>query len=163
AYLRSGHLTGRRVQRAALVLSVASIAGAFAGARLNTILDSRVFGLLLGAFVLGIGLVLLARQRRGGTAREGFELGGRRADLAMLGVGLGVGVPGGLLGVGGPVLAVPVMVVMGVPMLTAVALAQVQSIFIAAFATTGFALQGAVDVRLGALVGVPLLVGTAGG
>ena len=78
----------------------------------------------------------------------------------MAAIGLGVGLPGGLLGVGGPVLAVPLMIVVGVPMLLAVALAQVQSVFIAAFATWGYALQGAIDWWLAVLVGVPLLVGT---
>src|SRR5690554_6562042 len=92
-----------------------------------------------------------------------FELNNRKADIMMVAVGLGVGLPGGLLGVGGPVLAVPIMVVLGVPMLVGVALAQVQSIFIAVFATVGFAMHGAIDWMLALLVGVPLLIGTIAG
>lgn len=81
----------------------------------------------------------------------------------MIAIGLGVGLPGGLLGVGGPVLAVPLLVLGGVPMLLALALAQVQSVLIALFATTGYALQGAVDLSLALLVGVPLALGTLAG
>ena len=74
-------------------------------------------------------------------------------------IGVVVGIPGGMLGVGGPVIAVPLLVVAGVPMLVAVALAQVQSVFLAAGATLGYASQGAVSWPLAVLVGVPELVG----
>ncbi|RAL25365.1 permease [Lujinxingia litoralis] len=164
AYLRSGQLAPPTARTSALILSLTSVLGAFAGARLNTVLDADLFGLLLGAFVLLTGVLILWRER-GNAAAPGadFELGSPTGRLAMAGLGLAVGLPGGLLGVGGPVLAVPLMVVLGVPMLLAVALAQVQSIFIAAFAALGFALQGAIDLSLALLVGVPLLIGTAAG
>ena len=68
-----------------------------------------------------------------------------------------------LLGVGGPVLAVPALVLLRVPFLLAVALAQVQSIFISSFAALGYALQGVIDWWLAVLVGIPLLAGTAAG
>lgn len=51
------------------------------------------------------------------------------------------------------------LVVLGVGMLSAVAVAQVQSVFIATFATAGYALNGAVSLPLALLVGVPQLVG----
>jgi uncharacterized membrane protein YfcA len=163
AYLRSGELSGPGVRRAALLLSVASVVGAFFGAQLNTILDARLFGMLLGGFVLLTGLIIVVRQRLGLTTVERFDLDSTKGSVAMVGVGLAVGLPGGLLGVGGPVLAVPIMVVLGVPMLVGVALAQVQSIFIAAFATFGYALHGAIDWWLALLVGIPLLIGTVAG
>ena len=163
AYLRSGELSGPGVRRAALVLSAASVVGAFLGAQLNTILDARLFGMLLGGFVLLTGLILVVRQRMGLASAEEFELDSTKGLVAMGGVGLAVGLPGGLLGVGGPVLAVPIMVVLGVPMLVGVALAQVQSIFISAFATFGYALHGAIDWTLALLVGIPLLIGTIAG
>ncbi|AWV89735.1 sulfite exporter TauE/SafE family protein [Bradymonas sediminis] len=163
AYLRSGELSKPGARRAALVLGAASVIGAFAGAQLNTILDARLFGIMLGAFVLLTGLIILIRRVMGLSSDADFELNTPKADIAMVAIGLGVGLPGGLLGVGGPVLAVPIMVVLGVPMLVGVALAQVQSIFIAAFATVGFAIHGAIDWSLALLVGVPLLIGTVAG
>jgi len=44
-------------------------------------------------------------------------------------------------------------------MLLAVAAAQVQSIFIATFAASGYFLQGNVSVPLAVVIGVPLLLG----
>src|SRR5690554_6764066 len=123
AYLRSGQLATPTARNAALILSLTSVVGAFVGARLNTILDAKLFGLLLGGFVLLTGLIILARERSQGRSLEDpvdFDLDSPKGRMAMAGLGLAVGLPGGLLGVGGPVLAVPLMVVLGVPMLLAV-------------------------------------------
>ncbi len=57
-------------------------------------------------------------------------------------------------------LAVPLLVLCGVPMLTAVGMAQVQSVAIAGFATLGYVTRGAVDWTLALLIGVPLVIGT---
>lgn len=148
-----------------MFLSLASVAGAFLGAWINTLLDATLFGRLLGLFVLITGLIIFLRERRvkGKEPAAHRDLTTGASTRWMLLVGFAVGLPGGLLGVGGPVLAVPVLVVLGVPMLLAVALAQVQSIFIASFATLGYAMQGSIDVFLMFLVGVPLLVGTFAG
>ncbi len=163
AYLRSGELANRQAATSAFTLSIASVVGAFSGSQLNTTLDAQLFGLLLALFVLGTGLIILYRHYRGLSAITDIDtstLGGQ-ALLAL--VGLAVGLPGGLLGVGGPVLAVPLLIMLGMPMLLAVALAQVQSIFISAFATAGYAIHGAIDVSLAFLVGIPLLIGTVSG
>ncbi len=163
AYLRSGQLAGSVARRAALLLSAASVIGSFAGAQINTRIETEVFGILLGLFVLVTGLIILQRRLRGLKPVHDIDLQSNKGTAAMLGIGLIVGLPGGLLGVGGPVLAVPLMVLVGVPMLLAVALAQVQSIFISAFATGGYAIHGAVDWILALLVGIPLVVGTVAG
>jgi uncharacterized membrane protein YfcA len=68
-----------------------------------------------------------------------------------------------MLGVGGPVVAVPLLVLADVPMLVAVAAAQVQSIFIAAFATAGYVFRGAVSAELAVLIGTPMLGGVVAG
>ena len=163
AYLRSGQLANKTAGRAALLLSIASVIGAFFGAQLNTLLDARVFGALLGGFVLMTGLIIVVRQRKGLDPLKELDLDSRAGTIAMLGIGIAVGLPGGLLGVGGPVLAVPLLVILGVPMLLALALAQVQSIFISAFATVGYAIHGAIQWDLAVLVGIPLLIGTVAG
>lgn len=181
AYLRSGELRGPAATRAAMVLSGASVVGAFAGAWLNTRLDATSFGALLGAFVAGTGVLILVREWRGrsppgesvpvsastpappGAPADGGPGSMGPGPTGMALVGLGVGLPAGLLGVGGPVLAVPVLVMLGTPMLLAVGLAQVQSIFISAFAALGYAMQGVIDWGVALLVGLPLLVGTAAG
>lgn len=163
AYWRSGHLNGTFVQRDAAILSLTSIVGALAGSGLNAFLDRTAFGIALGLFVGATALLMLWRQAKGLGTLINLKPGSRQALGIMAAIGVGVGVPGGMLGVGGPVLAVPLLVLCGLPMLTAVAMAQVQSVFIACFATAGYVWQGAVDVSLALLIGLPLLIGTWAG
>ncbi|WP_329432253.1 MULTISPECIES: sulfite exporter TauE/SafE family protein [unclassified Streptomyces] len=74
-------------------------------------------------------------------------------------VGFGIAVVAGLFGLGGPMLNVPLLVVCGLPVLSALAAAQAQSVVIAAIGTVGYVLHGFVDRGLAALVGVPKPVG----
>lgn len=163
AYLRSGEMRTGEGRELAVVLSASSVLGALAGAYVNALVPRAVFGGLLGGVAMLVGGVILYRVRRGFSPVYDLEIG-TSTGRAVLGVlGFGLGVASGLLGIGGPVLAVPALVLVGVPMLLAVGVAQVQSIFIAAFATAGYALQGAVLLPLAVVVGVPLLLGVVVG
>lgn len=163
AYVRSGELDGTEGRRMAAILSASSVVGALAGAHLNTYVSRQLFGMLLGGFAALVGLLLLYRERYRLGSVGGVDVSRTSGRLALGGLGLALGVSSGLIGVGGPVLAVPALVVVGVPMLLAVGVAQVQSIFIAAFATTGYLVQGNVSLPFVALVGVPQLVGVVVG
>lgn len=163
AYVRSGELATGPAREAATVTSLAAVLGALAGARLNLFVADRLFGLLLAAFLAGVALLLAYREAVG--IEPGGLLGNTRCRRRLLlgTVGGAIGVLGGLLGVGGPVVAVPAFVALGMPMLRALAVAQVQSIFLAAFAALGYAAVGAVDLGLAILVGVPQLIGVVAG
>jgi hypothetical protein len=163
SYVRSGELADRRRLRLAAGLSLGGVVGALLGVELNAVVSERVFGTLLGLFLMAVA-VLVWRQTRGprGTSDEASRATAaedRIGPLAGSVVGLFVGTAGGLLGVGGPVLAVPILVAGGVPMLAAVAAAQVQSVFVSGFAATGYLARGAVSLPLALFVGVPELLG----
>jgi hypothetical protein len=74
-------------------------------------------------------------------------------------VGVAVGLVSGILGLGGPMLSVPLLLALGVGVLEALAAAQVQSIVIASVGTIGYALHGSVDWPLVGLIGLPELAG----
>jgi uncharacterized membrane protein YfcA len=162
-YLQSGQLNSKAAFKSAMVLSLTSMLGAYAGSEVNKLLDASAFAILLGLFVFFTGLIILYRQYNALAPDKRLKLNSTKGLGWMAAVGIAVGLPGGLLGVGGPVLAVPLLVVLGVPMLMSVALAQVQSIFISAMATVGYTFQGAVDWQLAAILGVPLIIGTFAG
>lgn len=162
-YLQSGQLNSKAAFKSAMVLSLSSMLGAYAGSEINKLLDVSAFAILLGLFVFLTGLIILYRQYNALAPAKRLKIDSTRGLFWMAAVGMAVGLPGGLLGVGGPVLAVPLLVVLGVPMLMSVALAQVQSIFISAMATVGYTIQGTVDWYLAGILGVPLIIGTVTG
>jgi hypothetical protein len=159
AYLRSGELTSRPAREAAVVLSGAGIVGALIGTRLNLLAGDELFGYLLSAFLIGTA-GLIAYREWSGIEPRGLLDGSVFYRWALLGgTGGSIGVLGGLLGVGGPVVAVPALVGLGMPMLRALAVAQVQSIFLSLFAAVGYGTVGALDPVFALLVGFPQLVG----
>jgi hypothetical protein len=159
AYLRSGELAIAANVRIAIVLGVSSILGALGGAQVNTYVSRELFGLLLGGFTVLVGLVVIYREHSVGLPQYEIDLMSLRGVVVMGSLGLSLGAVSSLLGVGGPIVAVPVLVVLGVGMLPALAIAQVQAVFIATFATIGYALNDAVSLTLALIVGVPQIVG----
>ncbi|WP_263788878.1 sulfite exporter TauE/SafE family protein [Salinibacter grassmerensis] len=173
-YVWSGELATRASWEAALALSGAGAVGALTGTLLNLQASDQLFGDLLGAFLVSTaGLVVYREYVSGrtdgipgssvpGSSVPGSSVPGSSSSLRrgiLTAVGGGVGVLSGLLGVGGPVIAVPTLVSFGMPMLRAVAVAQVQSVFLALFAAVGYGAAGAIDFSLALLVGVPQLFG----
>lgn len=159
-YLRSGEFAYGHAREIAIVLSATSIIGALAGSQANLLVPDRIFGYLLAAFVASVGGLIVYREAVGLRPTDRLEtVPDRQRRLLVGGIGLGIGFLGGLLGVGGPVVAVPVLIVLGVPMLVAVAVAQIQSVFISGFATIGYFAADAVSIPLAVLVGIPQLIG----
>lgn len=84
----------------------------------------------------------------------------RRSHLVLMGVvGAAVGFVSGLTGVGGPVLSIPVMVVLGVAPITAIAAGQVIQLAAAGSGTIGNLVHGAIDYSLAAWLTVVQLGG----
>lgn len=155
AYLHSGQLRERLTRRTAGILCASALAGTPLGVLVNTAISHRSFGALLGVFVAVVAVLVWYREYRPGTRRDS-----EHASLPVLAVlGFGVAVASGLFGVGGPLLTVPLLVVLGVPLLASLAAAQVQSVVIAAVGTAGYLADGSISWSLAVLVGVPELVG----
>lgn len=153
AYARSGQLREQQTRRTAAILSVAAVIGAPIGVLVNGLVSGRAFGILLGFFVTVVAVLVWVRDRR--AHAEPATTG--TATLAVLGAA--VAVASGLFGVGGPMLTVPLLVCLGVPVLSALAAAQAQSVVIATAGTIGYVVQGDIDWSLALLVGLPEVCG----
>lgn len=162
-YARSGELTTGPARKATILLSGTGIVGALAGTRVNLVINDQLFGVLLSVFLASVGVLLAYRELVGIKPRGLLGETAIQRHIILAIVGGSIGILGGMLGVGGPVVAVPVLVALGMPMLQAIAVAQVQSIFLALFATIGYLLVGAVDVTTAVLVGIPQLIGVLAG
>ncbi|WP_345603096.1 sulfite exporter TauE/SafE family protein [Tomitella cavernea] len=164
AFARSGQLRQAHTRRTALTLAGAAVIGTPVGVLVNAQLSQRAFGYVLAAVVAVVALLLWYRERRGAGRETAVVTGAvaprRHPDpVTVAGIGAAVSVTGGIVGIGGPMLAVPLLIACGVPVLESLAAAQAQSIVIAAIGSVGYAAQGAIDWPLALLVGVPELAG----
>lgn len=154
AYTRSGQLREPETRRTALILAGTAVLGTPIGVQLNTLVSPRAFGIVLALLVTAVAGLVWFRERRTPTQN--------RAHPPVVGVvllGLAVAVASGIVGIGGPMLTVPLLIALRVPVLEALAAAQAQSIVIAGVGTIGYLAHGAIDWPLAAIVGVPELIG----
>lgn len=154
AYTRSGQLREPATRRTAVVLSLAALAGTPLGVLVNSSVSKRMFGIVLGVLVAGAAGLVLLRERRAAAVPRAHP---STPTVAVL--GFSVAVAAGIVGIGGPMLTVPLLVALGVPVLESLAAAQAQSVVVAGVGTLGYVAHGAVDWPLAALVGVPELAG----
>lgn len=154
AYTRSGQLREPDTRRTALLLAVTAVVGTPAGVLINTAVSKRAFGLVLGIFVALVALLVWYRERHRPAATRAHP-----SARLVVPLGLAVAVASGIVGIGGPMLTVPLLVAVGVPVLESLAAAQLQSIVIAGVGTLGYVVSGAIDWPLAALVGIPELAG----
>ncbi|MHA6630935.1 sulfite exporter TauE/SafE family protein [Pseudonocardia sichuanensis] len=154
AYTRSGQLRDPATRRSAMLLAGAAVFGTPLGVLINSGVSEQVFGLVLGSFVTVVAGLVWYREHRARVVPAAHP----SAPLVAV-IGFGVAVAAGIVGIGGPMLTVPLLVALGVPVLESLASAQAQSIVIACVGTVGYLVHGAIDWPLAALVGIPELAG----
>jgi uncharacterized protein len=161
AFAASGQLREAATRRTAVLLAAAAVVGTPAGVLANTHVSKKLFGVLLGVFAVVVAVLVWQRGRR--EAAAGAAPARHPRAAVVVAVGVGVGLVSGLLGLGGPMLSVPLLLALGVEVLAALAAAQVQSIVIATIGTIGYAVHGSVEWGLVLLIGLPVLVGVVVG
>lgn len=159
AFLRSGQLRRHEVRRLALILGGSTLIGIPVGIAANAQVSRQGFGLLLGLFAAVIGVLVWRRQRHAPPARNQAPEGALLGLLPAVAVGLGVAAASSLFGLGGPMVAVPLLVLLHVPLLAALAAAQAQSVIVAGTGTIAYALAGTIDWPLAAFIVVPQVAG----
>ncbi len=134
-------------------LTIGIVPGAILGAFANVNLSSTYLSLLIAALILTSGLNILVSRSQGERAISTVGQG----LLVLLGFLVGFG--SALTGTGGPVLLIPVLMLMNIQALAAIAVSQPVQIPIAAAAAIGFGLFGEVDMLLGTILGVIQSIG----
>ncbi|MEU4689844.1 sulfite exporter TauE/SafE family protein [Actinoplanes sp. NPDC023714] len=150
-------------------LTLGAALAAMPGALANNLLPDRVVLPLRGVFVTAAGLYhLRSRTRRPrplppqAEPRPAAEPPPRAAALssrAAVLTGAAVGFCSVLTGTSGPVFLIPVLLVLGVPVVEAVAAGQVTQLPLVTLAAAGYVLQGSVDLGLGCVIGVLAVAG----
>lgn len=154
AYTRSGQLREPGTGRTALVLAGTSLIGTPLGVTVGTVVSKHAFAVVLGGVVAAAAGLVWFRARR-----PDATLLAHPSAMLVAALGLAVSAVGGIVGIGGPMLAVPLLAAAGLPVLQSLACAQAQSVVIAATGTVGYLLHGSIDWPLAALIGLPELAG----
>lgn len=137
--------------RATLPLAGGSLLGAVPGILLNAFIPAGAVKLLLYGVVLASGISILLRERRAsGQSMPACENTGvslpqqgrptQRASV-MAALGFGTALVCALSGAGGPVLVMPLLVLLGVEVRSAIGVALFDSIFIALPSVVGYGLR----------------------
>ncbi len=151
---RRGNIDWRSAGPVCLGAAVSGYLGALVNARVH----ADVLGLLLSLLIVFAGINAL--RRNGGGVSE-FDGASVRHRVLLILLGMAVGFVSGLTGVGGPVLSVPLMLAMGFPTLTAIALGQPIQIAAAATGSAGNLVHGVIDFGLAWWITALQLAGVA--
>jgi uncharacterized protein len=154
AYTRSGQLREPAVRRIGLILAGTALVGTPIGVIVGTAVSRHVFALVLGGVVAASAALAWHRTRRPHAEPAIYP-----PSMHVIALGLMVSAASGMLGIGGPMLSVPLLAAVGLPILQSLACAQAESIVIAAVGTLGYLVHGTIDWSLAAIVGLPELVG----
>lgn len=152
AYTRSGQLRNRGTRRTALILAGTALFGTPLGVIASATVSRHTFADVLAGVVVSVAALVRYRARRPQVVAD-------PSPALLIAIGVVVSAVSGIVGLGGPMLAVPLLVAIGLPVLPSLACAQAQSIVIATVGTVGYLLHGTIDWPFAALVGVPELAG----
>lgn len=117
-------------------LGIGSITGALIGVRLNLILPEQGVKTLLYIVVLASGLSILFRKECDRKSKDNFKIS-EHIWLTLI-FGFITGAICSISGAGGPVLVMPLLVLFGIPVRTAVGISLYDSIFIGVPSAIGY-------------------------
>jgi uncharacterized membrane protein YfcA len=144
--------------RVCLPVCAAALVFGFCGAAVAALIDPRPLAFIIAAIIIAAGVYIFVPQRLAARTRDGRSPG-ERWLLASIGAASGFG--SGLSGAGGPVFAVPLMMILRYVPLTAVATSQVLQIFAAASGSAENLRHGFIDWRAATVITAFELAGVA--
>ena len=156
AYTRSGEMDWRM----ATALGIGAFFGTRLGAEINLWLSERLFRIALATALIATGITIFYRELRGLSPRQLVTMDSWQDYPLLIGSGVIIGAMGGLFGVGGPLFAVPLLLLLGVSLLTAVAVGQTLAVLITVSTTLIYLPLGGVNTTLVLINGPLFLIGT---
>ncbi len=134
--------------KAIATLSIGLLPGAFLGARFNLLLDSQWLLLLLAGLILFSGIYAQRSRIQGSENILRFKA------LTLVFIGLFTGFASALTGTGGPVMLLPLLILLRIEPLTAIAASQVAQIPIALSAAFAFNTFFGENIAIGTVLGL---------
>lgn len=142
--------------RISIPVCAAALVFGFLGAAVSALMDARPLQVIIALIIVAAGLYILMPMRTAPGERDGR---GRGEKWLLASVGAASGFGSGFSGAGGPLFAVPLMVILRYVPLTAVATSQVLQIVAATSGSLSNLRHGFIDWRVATLVTLFELIG----
>lgn len=144
--------------RTVLPLAPTTFIGTWIGTWLNGLVSRTGFGLMASTLIVLIGLNVVYREYKGLDPLLEPDLKNWSGRLTVAGIGLVVGLIGGMFGIGGPAISIPLLIFIGVPALEAVGAGLVQGILVTSSTALSYSLKDAISSELAIFIGVPYVL-----
>ena len=134
-------------------LAIGVFVGAQIGALLTTPIPEYMLKRMIGVLFIAISLFMFYRKED--TVKKDYSA----SNALLLGFGSLIGVYSGLLGMGGGLFMVPILSIMGVPILLAVASSASVTFFAGLSGATRHIMLGQVDLMIGIFASLGVIIG----
>ncbi len=135
-----------------------ALIGTQVGTYINTQISEIVFLILLSGVAITLGILLLKWATSGLEKLYSLDITTLHSKLILISLGLIVGIIGGITGIGGIAIVVPVLLLLGVNPLTSIATGITQGVFTTLGTSFGYFSQGAIQFEYVLYIGVPFAV-----
>jgi len=155
AYVFSGEVDWKVVS----ILVVTTIFGTYIGVQINSVIDIHIFETLISILLFTMGVLFVYRQYKGLDAKLDLTYHNIESIFTITLVGFIVSLIGGVTGFGGPGLTIPVLILIGVPMIEAIGSGFVHGIFVSSTTSFNYIYQSKVDFELVSILMLPMILG----
>ena len=138
----------------ALWLGAGAMPAALIGALMGNVAEPFVLEVSIGLLTLASGIYTLCARPFGGSQQPPIS------NAALAGIGVATGFLSAITGTGGPFILVPLLMLLHLPMLTLIGLAQAIQLPVAVLATIGNLVSGSPDYLLAGLLALGLTLGS---
>lgn len=158
-YYYSGNINWRII----LPLIPPTLIGTAAGTKINSLVPRAVFGGVIAILVTSIGISVVYREIKELEPYIKLRPSSRKGILVISIAGFAVGVLGGIFGIGGPALSIPILIFLGIPALQAIGAGLVQGIFVTSSTATSYILSGNISSEIAIWIGIPYVTSQVAG
>ena len=125
-----------------------TLIGTKLGVWANSFIPRKIFGILISFITISIGLTVVYRELKSLEPVYNLDYRSNFGKFLLGLLGVIVGFLGGVIGIGGPAISIPVLIFLGISPLLAIGAGLVQGFFVTASTATNYALSGNINFNL---------------
>lgn len=142
----------------AVLLAAPTLIGTPIGVYFNQFMPEETFNLIIGVLAVLTGVIVTYREFNELNSIHDIDLNEKSGKITTVVIGILVGFIGGLTGIGGPALSIPILVIVGIPVLEAIGAGLVQGFFVTTSTAANYINSGKISTSLLLIMGAPYVL-----